>query len=291
MEIRITETKDSLKIEKWAKKEMILRTFIFWFTYIILLYCFCNKITNISEAWPYLIFFPLPFVFMFFLTFIVKYKYERLEYRKGKMYVDTSLFYRVNKKGHYSFFLRDIKKMGLNNILSIFDRTAGRNPRYQFSIYFEFKNGYITPKGHIRNVWFGMNISIKEAEEVIQKIESFIEKQKKKGKTAEQQKQNYEIWRNLSKEQRYERVLEQIVEEGLVFFQQEEKRFMIDYNREEQGMPYYKFYHGYILKQEYQDYILEVGNNGIDSKEVNITEFKRDIYQTIYEYSQRSKKN
>ena len=91
MEIRITKTENYLKIEKIAKKELLIRIIIF------LLIVFYFFITTYEKYGRITIFFALlisPIVASLYLAFISNYSYEVLIIKNGKIIRYVSLFYR-----------------------------------------------------------------------------------------------------------------------------------------------------------------------------------------------------
>ena len=86
MEIRVEETKKYLKVEKLAKKELLIRIIIFS---SILLYIFF-KLYKLSSIC--IIIFPILLGFEY--AFIIKYLYEVIIINNKKIVVYVSLFYR-----------------------------------------------------------------------------------------------------------------------------------------------------------------------------------------------------
>ena len=124
--------------------------------------------------------------------------------------------------------------------------------------------------------------------EIFNNIKSFIENGEKKynfEKQLEEIKSNY----NLEKSERYNFILNKIIEEEKLYFYKDEEKFIV--NAEEKAIKnleifktmnfeeidFYVFYINYLSKKENQDKKVLVGFNGIDSKEVTISELKDDI--------------
>ena len=124
--------------------------------------------------------------------------------------------------------------------------------------------------------------------EIFNNIKSFIENGEKKynfEKQLEEIKSNY----NLEKSERYNFILDKIIEEGKLYFYKDEEKFIV--NAEEtaiknleifktmnfEEMDFYVFYVDYLSKKENQDKKVLVGFNGIDGKEVTISKLKDDI--------------
>ena len=127
-----------------------------------------------------------------------------------------------------------------------------------------------------------------EFKEVFNKIKSFIENGEKKynfEKQLEEIKSNY----NLEKSERYNFILNKIIEEEKLYFYKDEEKFIVNageiaiknleifktMNFEE--IDFYVFYVNYLSKKENQDKKVLVGFNGIDGKEVTISKLKDDI--------------
>jgi len=124
--------------------------------------------------------------------------------------------------------------------------------------------------------------------EIFNNIKSFIENGEKKynfEKQLEEIKSNY----NLEKSERYNFILNKIIEEKKLYFYKDEEKFIV--NVEEKAIKnleifktmnfeeidFYVFYVNYLSKKENQDKKVLVGFNGIDSKEVTISKLKDDI--------------
>ena len=127
-----------------------------------------------------------------------------------------------------------------------------------------------------------------EFKEVFNKIKSFIENGEKKynfEKQLEEIKSNY----NLEKSERYNFILNKIIEEKKLYLYKDEEKFIVNageiaiknlaifktMNFEE--IDFYVFYVNYLSKKEYEDKIVLVGYNGVDGKEVSISKLKDDI--------------
>ena len=127
-----------------------------------------------------------------------------------------------------------------------------------------------------------------EFKEVFNKIKSFIENGEKKynfEKQLEEIESNY----NLEKSERYNFILNKIIEEEKLYLYKDEEKFIV--NAEEiaiknlaifstinfEEMDFYVFYVNYLSKKEYEDKIVLVGFNGIDGKEVTMSKLKNDI--------------
>ena len=127
-----------------------------------------------------------------------------------------------------------------------------------------------------------------EFKEVFNKIKSFIENGEKKynfEKQLEEIESNY----NLEKSERYNFILNKIIEEEKLYLYKDEEKFIVNageiaiknlaifktMNFEE--IDFYVFYVNYLSKKEYEDKIVLVGYNGVDGKEVTMLKLKNDI--------------
>ena len=127
-----------------------------------------------------------------------------------------------------------------------------------------------------------------EFKEIFNNIKSFIENGEKKynfEKQLEEIKSNY----NLEKSERYNFILNKIIEEEKLYLYKDNEKFIV--NAEEtaiknleifktmnfEEVDFYVFYVNYLSKKENQDKKVLVGFNGIDGKEVTISKLKDDI--------------
>ena len=127
-----------------------------------------------------------------------------------------------------------------------------------------------------------------EFKEVFNKIKSFIENGEKKynfEKQLEEIESNY----NLEKSERYNFILNKIIEEKKLYLYKDEEKFIA--NAEEiaiknlaifktmnfEEIDFYVFYVNYLSKKEYEDKRVLVGFNGVDGKEVTMLKLKNDI--------------
>lgn len=127
-----------------------------------------------------------------------------------------------------------------------------------------------------------------EFKEIFNKIKLFIENGEKKYNfetQLDETKSNY----NLEKSERYNFILNKIIEEKKLYLYKDEEKFIV--NAEEiaiknlaifstinfEEMDFYVFYVNYLSKKEYEDKIVLVGYNGVDGKEVTMLKLKNDI--------------
>ena len=127
-----------------------------------------------------------------------------------------------------------------------------------------------------------------EFKEIFNNIKFFIENGEIKynfEKQLEEIKSNY----NLEKSERYNFILNKIIEEEKLYLYKDEEKFIV--NAEEiaiknleilknmnfEEMDFYVFYVDYLSKKEYEDKKVLVGYNGIDGKKVTMSKLKEDI--------------
>ncbi|WP_261788414.1 hypothetical protein [Fusobacterium polymorphum] len=127
-----------------------------------------------------------------------------------------------------------------------------------------------------------------EFKEVFNKIKSFIENGEKKY-NFEKQLDEIESNYNLEKSERYSFILNKIIEEEKLYLYKDNEKFIV--NAEEiaiknleifktmnfEEIDFYVFYVNYLSKKENQYKKVLVGFNGIDGKEVTMSELKDDI--------------
>ena len=128
--------------------------------------------------------------------------------------------------------------------------------------------------------------------EDFKKINSIIE-EKIKGhknyiKKEEIEKKYIEIY-NLKVEERYNYILNKILDEEKLFISEKDNNFVINGNSEAvkdleifkdmnfEEIDFYIFYVSYLSKKENKDKKVLVGYNGIDGKEVTMSKLKEDI--------------
>lgn len=127
-----------------------------------------------------------------------------------------------------------------------------------------------------------------EFKEIFNNIKSFIENGEKKYNFEKQLEEIKSIY-NLEKSERYNFILDKIIEEEKLYFYKDEEKFIV--NAEEiaiknleifktmnfEEMDFYMFYVNLLSKKENQDKKVLVGFNEIDGKEVTISKLKDDI--------------
>ena len=135
---------------------------------------------------------------------------------------------------------------------------------------------------------FGYKMSYEDFKKINSIIEEKIKGHKNYIKKEEIEKKYIEIY-NLKVEERYNYILNKILDEEKLFISEKDNNFIIngdseaikdleiskDINFEE--IDFYVFYVNYLFKKEYENKKVLVGYNGIDGKEVTMSKFKEDI--------------
>ena len=282
MEIRITKTENYLKIEKIAKKELLIRIIIFS---SILLYIFF-KLYKLSPI--FIIIFPILLCFEY--IFIIKYLYEVIIINKQKIVVYVSLFYRYLKFCKLFNFLQvydidNLKHIYFKNTTEILvSKVLKRTESPYHKIHLTFKDKSYTA--------FGVKLKDEVAKDIVLTINKFLEKYKKESKIKRltlAEKENLSEKYNSPLEERYNYVLNKIIDEEKLFISEKDNNFIIngdseaikdleifkDMNFEE--IDFYIFYVNYLSKKEYENKKVLVGYNGVNGKEVTMSKFKEDI--------------
>ena len=282
MEIRITKTENYLKIEKIAKKELLIRIIIFS---SILLYIFF-KLYKLSTI--FIIIFPILLCFEY--VFIIKYLYEVIIINNQKIVVYVSLFYRHLKFCKLFNFLQvydidNLKHIYFKNTTEILVIKAIKRTESPYhKIHLTFKDKSYTA--------FGVKLKDEVAKDIVLTINKFLEKYKKENKIKRltlAEKENLSEKYNFSLDERYNYILNKILDEEKLFISEKDNNFVIngdseaikdleifkDMNFEE--IDFYVFYVNYLSKKEYENKKVLVGYNGIDGKEVTMSKLKEDI--------------
>ena len=282
MEIRITKTENYLKIEKIAKKELLIRIIIFS---TILLYIFF-KLYKLSPVC--IITFPILLCFEY--VFIIKYLYEVIIINNQKIVVYVSLFYRHLKFCKLFNFLQvydidNLKHIYFKNTTEILvSKAIKRTESPYHKIHLTFKDKSYTA--------FGVKLKDEVAKDIVLTINKFLEKCKKESKIKRltlAEKENLSEKYNYPLDERYNYILNQIIDEEKLFIAKKDNNFIIngdseaiknleifkDTNFEE--IDFYIFYVNYLSKKEYENKKVLVGYNGIDGKEVTMSKLKEDI--------------
>ena len=282
MEIRITKTENYLKIEKIAKKELLIRIIIFS---TILLYIFF-KLYKLSPVC--IIIFPILLGFEY--VFIIKYLYEVIIINNQKIVVYVSLFYRHLKFCKLFNFLQvydidNLKHIYFKNTTEILvSKAIKRTESPYHKIHLTFKDKSYTA--------FGVKLKDEVAKDIVLTINKFLEKYKKENKIKRltlAEKENLSKKYNSPLEERYNYVLNKILDEEKLFISEKNNNFVINgdseaikdleifKNMDFEEIDFYVFYVNYLSKKEYENKKVLVGYNGIDGKEVTMSKFKENI--------------
>ena len=287
MEIRITKTEKYLKVEKIAKKELLIRIIIFL---LIVFYFFITTYKKYGRITIFLTLLIFPVGISFYLAFISNYPYEVLIIKNGKIIIYVSLFYRHLKFCKLFNFLQvydidNLKHIYFKNTTEILVIKAIKRTESPYhKIHLTFKDKSYTA--------FGVKLKDEVAKDIVLTINKFLEKYKKENKIKRltlAEKENLSEKYNFSLDERYDFILNQIIEEEILFIAKKDNNFIIngdseaiknleifkDMNFEE--IDFYIFYVNYLSKKETENKKVLVGYNGIDGKEVTMSKFKEDI--------------
>ena len=287
MEIRITKTEKYLKVEKIAKKELLIRIIIFL---LIVFYFFITTYKKYGRITIFLTLLIFPVGISFYLAFISNYPYEVLIIKNGKIIRYVSLFYRHLKFCKLFNFLQvydidNLKHIYFKNTTEILvSKVLKRNESPYHKIHLTFKDKSYTA--------FGMKLKDEVAKDIVLTINKFLEKYKKENKIKRltlAEKENLSEKYNFSLDERYNYILNKILDEEKLFISEKDNNFIIngdseaikdleifkDMNFEE--IDFYVFYVNYLSKKETENKKVLVGYNGIDGKEVTMSKFKEDI--------------
>ena len=287
MEIRITKTENYLKIEKIAKKELLIRIIIFL---LIGFYFFITTYKKYGRITIFLTLLIFPVGISFYLAFISNYPYEVLIIKNGKIIRYVSLFDRHLKFCKLFNFLQvydidNLKHIYFKNTTEILVIKAIKRTESPYhKIHLTFKDKSYTA--------FGMKLKDEVAKDIVLTINKFLEKYKKENKIKRltlAEKENLSEKYNFSLDERYNYILNKIIDEEKLFISEKGNNFIIngdseaikdleifkDMNFEE--IDFYVFYVNYLSKKEYENKKVLVGYNGVDGKEVTMSKFKEDI--------------
>ena len=287
MEIRITKTEKYLKVEKIAKKELLIRIIIFL---LIVFYFFITTYKKYGRITIFLTLLIFPVGISFYLAFISNYPYEVLIIKNGKMIRYVSLFYRHLKFCKLFNFLQvydidNLKHIYFKNTTEILVIKAIKRTESPYhKIHLTFKDKSYTA--------FGVKLKDEVAKDIVLTINKFLEKYIKENKIKRltlTEKENLSEKYNFPLDERYSYILNQIIDEEKLFISEKDNNFIIngdseaikdleifkDMNFEE--IDFYIFYVNYLSKKEYENKKVLVGYNGINGKEVTMSKFKEDI--------------
>ena len=287
MKIKVIKRENYLKIEKIAKKELLIRIIIFL---LIVFYFFITTYKKYGRITIFLALLIFPVGASFYLAFISNYPYEVLIIKNGKMIRYVSLFYRHLKFCKLFNFLQvydidNLKHIYFKNTTEILvSKAIKRTESPYHKIHLTFKDKSYTA--------FGVKLKDEVAKDIVLTINKFLEKCKKESKIKRltlAEKENLSEKYNSPLEERYNYILNQIIDVEKLFISEKDNNFIIngdseaiknleifkDTNFEE--IDFYIFYVNYLSKKEYENKKVLVGYNGIDGKEVTMSKLKEDI--------------
>ena len=287
MEIRITKTENYLKIEKIAKKELLIRIIIFL---LIVFYFFITTYKKYGRITIFLTLLIFPVGISFYLAFISNYPYEVLIIKNGKMIRYVSLFYRHLKFCKLFNFLQvydidNLKHIYFKNTTEILVIKAIKRTESPYhKIHLTFKDKSYTA--------FGMKLKDEVAKDIVLTINKFLEKYIKENKIKRltlTEKENLSEKYNYPLDERYNYILNKIIDEEKLFISEKDNNFVINgdseavkdleifKNMDFEEIDFYIFYVNYLSKKEYENKKVLVGYNGVDGKEVTMSKLKEDI--------------
>ena len=282
MEIRITKTEKYLKVEKIAKKELLIRIIVFSTILLYILFTL-YKLSPIC-----IIIFPIFLGFGY--IFIIKYLYEAIIVKNKKIIVYVSLFYRHLK---FCKLFNSLQVYDIDNLKNIYfkntteilvSKAIKRTESPYHKIHLTFKD-----KGYTA---FGVKLKDEVAKDIVLTINKFLEKCKKENKikrlTLVKKEKLMEKY-NFPLDERYNHILNEIVDEEKLYLLKKDEHFIVNGDSEAiknleifknmnfKEIDFYIFYVNYLSKKEYEDKKVLVGYNGVDGKKVTMSKFKEDI--------------
>ena len=266
---------DEYSITRYSMSGIILKTIIFLILYSIYIYLGMYNLREISLSKIIkFIIGSLPFFIFIYLEAILGSSKEILFIKED---------YLILKK-YMLFFCFYSKVIKLEDIRKIY---CEKDKGFLFfstdllkNIKFRVKENEFEDKIYA----FGYKLSEGESTEIIEEIEEYI-----KVKSVEVEKENLMEKYNSPLDERYNYILNKILDEEKLFIFEKDNNFVIngdsevikdleiskDINFEE--IDFYVFYVNYLSKKEYENKKVLVGYNGIDGKEVTMSKFKEDI--------------
>ena len=266
---------DEYSITRYSMSGIILKTIIFLILYSIYIYLGMYNLREISlgKIIKFIIG-SLPFFIFIYLEAILGSSKEILFIKED---------YLILKK-YMLFFCFYSKVIKLEDIRKIY---CEKDKGFLFfstdllkNIKFRVKENEFEDKIYA----FGYKLSEGESTEIIEEIEEYI-----KVKSVEVEKENLMEKYNSPLDERYNYILNKILDEEKLFISEKDNNFIIngdseaikdleifkDMNFEE--IDFYIFYVNYLSKKEYENKKVLVGYNGTDGKEVTMSKFKEDI--------------
>ena len=264
---------DEYSITRYSISGIILKTIIFLILYIICAYLGMYNFREISLSKI------IKFIIGSFPFFIFFYSEAILGSSKEILVIKEN--YLILKK-YILFFCYYSKTLKLEDIREIY---CEKDKGFLFfstdllkNIKFRVKENEFEDKIYA----FGYKLSEHESVEITNEIEEYI-------KVENVEKENLGEKYNSPLDERYDFILNKILDEEKLFISEKDNNFIIngddeaikdleifkDMNFEE--IDFYIFYVNYLSKKEYENKKVLVGYNGIDGKEVTMSKFKEDI--------------
>ena len=266
---------DEYSITRYSMSGIILKTIIFLILYSIYIYLGMYNLREISLSKIIkFIIGSLPFFIFVYLEAILGSSKEILFIKED---------YLILKK-YMLFFCYYSKVIKLEDIRKIY---CEKDKGFLFfstdllrNIKFRVKENEFEDKMYA----FGYKLSEHESAEIIEEIEEYI-----KVKSVEVEKENLMEKYNSPLDERYNYILNKILDEEKLFIFEKDNNFIIngdsvaikdleifkDMNFKE--IDFYIFYVNYLSKKEYENKKVLVGYNGVDGKEVTMSKLKEDI--------------
>ena len=266
---------DEYSITRYSMSGIILKTIIFLILYSIYIYLGMYNLREISLSKIIkFIIGSLPFFIFVYLEAILGSSKEILFIKED---------YLILKK-YMLFFCFYSKVIKLEDIRKIY---CEKDKGFLFfstdllkNIKFRVKENEFEDKIYA----FGYKLSEGESTEIIEEIEEYI-----KVKSVEVEKENLMEKYNSPLDERYNYILNKILDEEKLFIFEKDNNFIINGDSEAikdleifkdmnfKEIDFYVFYVNYLSKKEYENKKVLVGYNGIDGKEVTMSKLKEDI--------------
>ena len=266
---------DEYSITRYSISGIILKTIIFLILYIICAYLGIYHLEEISLS--KIIRFVIgsfPFFMFFYLEAILGSSKEVLCIKENNLILKKYILF-------FCFYSKVIK---LEDIRKIY---CEKDKGFLFfstdllkNIKFRVKENEFEDKIYA----FGYKLSEGESTEIIEEIEEYI-----KVKSVEVEKENLMEKYNSPLDERYNYILNKILDEEKLFIFEKDNNFIINGDSEAikdleifkdmnfKEIDFYIFYVNYLSKKEYENKKVLVGYNGIDGKEVTMSKLKEDI--------------
>ena len=264
---------DEYSITRYSMSGIILKTIIFLILYSIYIYLGMYNLREISLSKIIkFIIGSLPFFIFIYLEAILGSSKEILFIKED---------YLILKK-YMLFFCFYSKVIKLEDIRKIY---CEKDKGFLFfstdllkNIKFRVKENEFEDKIYA----FGYKLSEHEIAEITNEIEEHI-------KVENVEKENLMEKYNSPLDERYNYILNKILDEEKLFISEKDNNFIINGDSEAikdleiskninfEEIDFYVFYVNYLSKKEYENKKVLVGYNGTDGKEVTMSNFKEDI--------------